>query len=260
MPIGPPAGWRRGQLAGHGARVGINQGSISPSPAITTANGRSVCKTRMVEACSARTSGRRRYAIGLSSKSAPIKCTPRVCSQASIWVRAKRRLASFRPNKRPGEGRSVDRQERRPPGVIADRGLDRLSEEYGVKIASGARVPIQPASLDRDDVIGDQPILRNTTRPASRIESQKPNERSRRRRERDGRGPDCVRRRFEPVIDAQASERDRQGRGPRASVAARRKSPCSPPPAEPRGRDCQTPASSSVSGSSASSGCRQPSA
>jgi len=44
----------------HGTGAQSLNGSNSPSPAIATANGRSVCSTRMVPACSASTSGSRR--------------------------------------------------------------------------------------------------------------------------------------------------------------------------------------------------------
>ena len=79
---------------------------------------------------------------------------------------------------------------------------NRLSPRHMIREVSEAVLgEIEPA-----------PQVRSVSRGRSEQARQKAHERPRRRRERDGRSPDRVRRCLEPILDPQAGESDRQGR------------------------------------------------
>ena len=59
-------------------------------------------------------------------------------------------------------------------------------------------------------MVRDQSVFRNPTRPPAGIESKQTHKRARRRSQRDGRRPNDVRSRLQPVGDAKLRQRDRQ--------------------------------------------------
>jgi hypothetical protein len=65
---------------------------------------------------------------------------------------------------------------------------------------------------DRDDVVGNQPVLRDPSRPSAGIECQQANEWAWCGRERNRRGPDWMGGWLELIVDAKVNECRRKGR------------------------------------------------